>query len=322
MTESCRAVMQQALEAQPVNPSVLWKPTEAAIAALKRFEETCSDGEGYDLPNTSMHELATIGLVYKMHGETYSITDFGNNVLAETTIAQPVQQIKLSELAKRKIFDSIRYAYDTGYSDSRNAQAVSGDSAPGYKGREIESDQGAALFTCINTTLAQPVPLAVNCTIRPDVITVNLMRLAGLDKHTARECESIVLQIIESISQPVQTPTQVEIGQNPKFTMDEWAAHARLQQWRFDEEPVNCDETGSHEVLPTPPDRQAFICWAKRHGVLNTELAKDFVSEGEIPVCENGWIFATYRSAMTEIAWRAWANSAITRQIVPSKESK
>ncbi|MEG0921996.1 MAG: hypothetical protein RSD57_12430 [Comamonas sp.] len=30
----------------------------------------------------------------------------------------------------------------------------------------------------------------------PDVITVNLVRHAGLDKHKARECEQIVLQLL------------------------------------------------------------------------------------------------------------------------------
>jgi hypothetical protein len=35
------------------------------------------------------------------------------------------------------------------------------------------------------------------------------------------------------LSQAEQTHSQ-----NPKFTMDEWAAHARKHQWRFDEEPV------------------------------------------------------------------------------------
>ena len=58
----------------------------------------------------------------------------------------------------------------------------------------------------------------------------------------------------------------------------------------------------------TPPDMQAFIKWAEGHGGLDTTLAKQFASEGETPVCENGWLPATFRSAMTEIAWRAWAN--------------
>lgn len=70
-------------QAQPVQPepAVAWHPTEAAIAALKRFEETCSDGEGYDVLKDMMFDLAAIGLIYKTHGATYCITDFGRHIL-------------------------------------------------------------------------------------------------------------------------------------------------------------------------------------------------------------------------------------------------
>ena len=91
------AICEQAKLAQPVQPTVLWKPTEAAIAALKRFEETCSDGEGYDLPNITMHKLAAIGLVYKIRGTTYCTTDFGNSVLAETNITQLIQPATITD---------------------------------------------------------------------------------------------------------------------------------------------------------------------------------------------------------------------------------
>jgi hypothetical protein len=39
--------------AQPVPEG--WSPTQAAITALKRFDETCSDGEGYDLTKDTMY---------------------------------------------------------------------------------------------------------------------------------------------------------------------------------------------------------------------------------------------------------------------------
>ena len=77
--------------AQPAPTTEVWHPTESAIAALRRFEETCSDGEGYDLPKDTMHQLAAIGLIYKNRGSTYCITDFGNSVLA-LAIAQPKAQ--------------------------------------------------------------------------------------------------------------------------------------------------------------------------------------------------------------------------------------
>ena len=51
-------------------------------------------------------------------------------------------------------------------------------------------------------------PASLSDSIQPDTITVNLMRLAGLDKHKARECEAIILQIIANIAQPSQPATK------------------------------------------------------------------------------------------------------------------
>lgn len=66
------------------------------------------------------------------------------NLYAHPAPAQPVDE--LSPLDKRRVWDAIRGAYDLGYNDARNASAVSGDSAPGYKGREVEADHGNALM--------------------------------------------------------------------------------------------------------------------------------------------------------------------------------
>lgn len=68
---------------------VAWHPTDAAITALKRFHETCSDGEGYDVPVDTMRILAVIGLVYKTHGNTYCITYFGNSILEAPQLCVP-----------------------------------------------------------------------------------------------------------------------------------------------------------------------------------------------------------------------------------------
>ena len=76
--------------AQPAPTTEAWHPTESAIAALKRFQETCSDGEGYDVPKETMYVLSSIGLIYKSRRAKYCITDFGNSVLA-SAIAQSVE---------------------------------------------------------------------------------------------------------------------------------------------------------------------------------------------------------------------------------------
>ena len=59
-----------------------WHPTEAAITALKRFEETCTDNEGYDVPKDTMRNLQAIGLIYRTYGDMYCITDYGQHILA------------------------------------------------------------------------------------------------------------------------------------------------------------------------------------------------------------------------------------------------
>jgi hypothetical protein len=76
-------------------------------------------------------------------------------------LAQPVQPVALHAMAKRRVFDAIRGAYDLGYNDARSARAVHGDSAPGYKGRDVESDHGGALISALErytTPPAQPEP--------------------------------------------------------------------------------------------------------------------------------------------------------------------
>jgi hypothetical protein len=59
-------------------------------------------------------------------------------------------------MAKRRVFDAIRGAYDLGYNDARGARAVHGDSAPGYKGRDVEADHGGALFSALERYTTPP----------------------------------------------------------------------------------------------------------------------------------------------------------------------
>lgn len=52
-------------------------------------------------------------------------------------------------------------------------------------------------------------------------------------------------------------------------------------------------------------DQEGFEAWALSHGALLLEPAVEMT-------CENGWFPATYHSALTEIAWRAWANRPLS----------
>lgn len=51
------------------------------MAALRRFNETCEDGEGYDVRKPMMQRLASIGAVRRTSGSYYEITDFGMHAL-------------------------------------------------------------------------------------------------------------------------------------------------------------------------------------------------------------------------------------------------
>ncbi|MGI4846201.1 MAG: hypothetical protein ACRYF7_23165 [Janthinobacterium lividum] len=56
---------------------------ENELAALRRFNETCEDGEGYDVPKETMQRLAAIGAVRRTSGSYYELTDFGMCVLEQ-----------------------------------------------------------------------------------------------------------------------------------------------------------------------------------------------------------------------------------------------
>lgn len=53
------------------------------MAALRRFNETCEDGEGYDVPKEMMQRLAGIGAVRRTSGSYYEATEFGMYVLEQ-----------------------------------------------------------------------------------------------------------------------------------------------------------------------------------------------------------------------------------------------
>ena len=81
------------------------------------------------------------------------------------------------------------------------------DALLGYKPYSLThaKEQGSAIIA-IRAAIAQPVQLAVSDAIAPDAITINLMRLVGLDKHIAQECEAVVHQMFAAIAQPEQKP--------------------------------------------------------------------------------------------------------------------
>jgi hypothetical protein len=78
-------------------------------------------------------------------------------LVASLSQPAPVQEpVAWHAMAKRRVFDAIRGAYDLGYNDARSARAVHGDSAPGYKGRDVEADHGGALISALERYTTPP----------------------------------------------------------------------------------------------------------------------------------------------------------------------
>ena len=61
------------------------------MAALRRFWECATDGEGYDVEKSMMQRLAEMGLVQRKSGAYYMATEFGLYVLGEYTMERAAQ---------------------------------------------------------------------------------------------------------------------------------------------------------------------------------------------------------------------------------------
>ena len=73
--------------AQPEQEPVAWI-SEDEREAFERFNETCEDGEGYDVPKTMMRRLAEIGVIHHTSRGIYGITKFGRLLVGNTTQPQ------------------------------------------------------------------------------------------------------------------------------------------------------------------------------------------------------------------------------------------
>ncbi|HAK91126.1 hypothetical protein [Massilia timonae] len=74
---------------QAAAPGALDLMNADEMAALRRFDETCQDGEGYDVPKTMMQRLAAIGVVRRTSGSYYETTEFGLRVLHQSAPSAP-----------------------------------------------------------------------------------------------------------------------------------------------------------------------------------------------------------------------------------------
>ena len=92
VTEQTITTIKEAL-AKPNQEPVAWM-SEDEREAFERFNETCEDGEGYDVPKTMMRRLAEIGVIHHTSRGIYGITKFGRLLVGKTT---PPQRKPLTE---------------------------------------------------------------------------------------------------------------------------------------------------------------------------------------------------------------------------------
>lgn len=143
--EEARLIETQRDELRTVNAGLV-QAARQALEALEQLQGGCTDS------NDGTGEAITVWC-------PEAITALREALEAAPEPAAVGQEpVALGPLAKRRVFDYIRGAYDLGYNDARNARAVPGDNAPGYKGRDVEVDHGGALFNALRACITAPQP--------------------------------------------------------------------------------------------------------------------------------------------------------------------
>lgn len=85
MLRKALAAQQVAGPGTPEAPKPPFPISDDEMAALRRFWECATDGEGYDVEKPMMQRLAEMGLVQRKSGAYYMSTEFGLYMLGEYT---------------------------------------------------------------------------------------------------------------------------------------------------------------------------------------------------------------------------------------------
>ena len=108
VSEQTITAVKEAL-AQPEQEPVAWM-SEDERKAFERFNETCEDGEGYDVPKTMMRRLAEIGVIHHTSRGIYGITKFGRLLVGKTTQPQrkPMTYEEIEDLYFKFSMDELK----------------------------------------------------------------------------------------------------------------------------------------------------------------------------------------------------------------------
>lgn len=89
-----------------------------------------------------LHDMMDERGAWEQGAETYPVLYQIAIELLEREAQGQQEPVAFGALARRRVFDYIRGAYDLGYNDARQARTIPGDGAPGYKGRDAEAAHG------------------------------------------------------------------------------------------------------------------------------------------------------------------------------------
>lgn len=129
------------------------------------FEDRCwehylAERARRTMPGDVEGEPTREGLFWRREDGQYGVLAFNTAWMAYQWGMQAVRGQGVPDgfwpMARRRVFDYIRGAYDLGYNDARNARTIPGDGAPGYKGRDVEADHGGALLHALEALASTP----------------------------------------------------------------------------------------------------------------------------------------------------------------------
>ena len=117
LISNARTALREALAEQPAQQEPVAWLTDDEREAFERFNETCEDGEGYDVPKTMMRRLAEIGVIHHTSRGIYGITKFGRSLVGYTTPPQRKPQFK----------EFIKWAGAQGYDCAQTCNSDTGE---------------------------------------------------------------------------------------------------------------------------------------------------------------------------------------------------
>jgi len=153
----------------------------------------------------------------------------------------PVQEpVALHAMAKRRIFDAIRSAYDLGYNDARNARTTPGDSAPGYKGRDVEADHGGALICALERYTTPPAQEFICSTGLCHYKAAPVQEPVGrTDQQIVDQTEELAVWLLSwCFNYQPETDTPMRRSTHP-FAERCWAAACHIQEMLTATDPEN-----------------------------------------------------------------------------------